>query len=375
MNRTFIIHFSPAELYPPVQNFINYCVELNTKHKIYLFTTSSVYEELSPYKAAVPNIRIIRLGRVGHRLSAAARYWSYLYFNLACLCWLVVLRPRNVFYYETLSAFPACLYKGFVNRKSRLFIHYHEYTSPTEYRRGMVLNRWFHRLERKLYARSTWVSHTNVYRMEMFKKDLEPIAVPNSTIMPNYPSKAWCREAAQSLGKPVRFVYAGALSLDTMFTKEFAVWIAAQGEEVRWDIYSYNITSAAKEFLSNLKAPNIFLYDGVDYQSLPELLRRYHVGVILYKGHIPNYIYNAPNKLFEYLSCGLDVWFARELKGAYPYITKGGYPKVIPVDFAETSKLNLAELTDRRHSQLQPHQYFYQDIYHSLYGALTSNSI
>jgi hypothetical protein len=33
----------------------------------------------------------------------------------------------------------------------------------------------------------------------------------------------------------------------------------------------------------------------------------------LYKGHIPNYIYNVPNKVYEYLACGLQVWYSKDL--------------------------------------------------------------
>ena len=43
----------------------------------------------------------------------------------------------------------------------------------------------------------------------------------------------------------------------------------------------------------------------INYDNLPTTLNKYQVGVILYKGHIPNYVYNAPNKLFEYLAAFL----------------------------------------------------------------------
>lgn len=375
MNKIAIIHFSPAELYPPAQNFINFCVERKTTHNIYVFTTSSAFKELSRYKAALPNIRIIRFGRTGKHLNAAARYWNYLYFNLACLFCLFLLRPQSVVYYETLSAFPACIYKKYLNRVSRLFIHYHEYTSPAEYRQGMLLNRWFHRLELSLYYRSSWLSHTNAYRMEFFKKDIQPISIPHPFILPNYPSKGWYKPASPQLHKPVRFVYVGALSLDTMYTREFAAWIAAQGENVLWNIYSYNITDEVKDFLTSLRSPNILLFGGVDYQSLSSLLKQHDVGVILYNGHIPNYIYNAPNKLFEYLACGLDVWYSTDLKGTHPYSTTGTFPKVIPVDFRELGKIPWNELVERRGSQPQQPAFFYQEVYPVLYDALTSKTV
>ena len=39
----------------------------------------------------------------------------------------------------------------------------------------------------------------------------------------------------------------------------------------------------------------------------------YHIGLTLYNGHIPNFVYNVPNKVFEYLACGLDVWYSKDL--------------------------------------------------------------
>ncbi len=56
-----------------------------------------------------------------------------------------------------------------------------------------------------------------------------------------------------------------------------------------------------------------------DYGDLPKILQEYQVGLIMYKGADDNTSYSAPNKLFEYLVCGLDVWYPLELKGTYEY--------------------------------------------------------
>lgn len=51
----------------------------------------------------------------------------------------------------------------------------------------------------------------------------------------------------------------------------------------------------------------------IDYYELPKELIKYDIGLVLYKGHIPNYIYNVPNKVYEYLACGLQVWYSKDL--------------------------------------------------------------
>jgi hypothetical protein len=45
----------------------------------------------------------------------------------------------------------------------------------------------------------------------------------------------------------------------------------------------------------------------VDYYQLPMELVKFDVGLVLYKGTIPNHVYSVPNKVYEYLNCGLDV--------------------------------------------------------------------
>jgi hypothetical protein len=49
-------------------------------------------------------------------------------------------------------------------------------------------------------------------------------------------------------------------------------------------------------------------------------LINYDIGVTIYNGHIPNYIYNVPNKILEYLACGLNVWYSSELISTQKFI-------------------------------------------------------
>ena len=50
---------------------------------------------------------------------------------------------------------------------------------------------------------------------------------------------------------------------------------------------------------------DVHWHDAIPFDDLAEVLPRYDVGLILYKGHIPNYVHNVPNKFWEYLAAGL----------------------------------------------------------------------
>ena len=45
----------------------------------------------------------------------------------------------------------------------------------------------------------------------------------------------------------------------------------------------------------------------VPYMDLPMVLTEFDLGLIIYRGLIPNYQFNQPNKLWEYLGCKLPV--------------------------------------------------------------------
>ncbi len=283
-------------------------------------------------------------------------------------------RPSRILYFETLSSFPVYCYKRFIRSEAEVFIHYHEYTSPLEYECGMKLTRYFHRLEKWLYQHASWVSHTNKFRMDKFMNDVLPIAVQNPQIVPNYPPRKWRTYPKSTTNFPLRIVYVGALSLTTMFTKEFAAWVIAQHGKIKWAIYSHNCSPDAKEYIVNLRSEWVTFSEGFSYEQLPIVLKDFDIGVILYKGHIPNYVYNAPNKLFEYLACGLDVWFPNIMIGSLEYARENEHPKILPVDFANLQEFNL-ERAVVKNGLVNDYFSFYEDALTPLIDKLTSKMI
>lgn len=343
MNKIAVIHFAPLELYPPVQNLIH---ELDKKESsVSVFSTRSGGHNIPSVEAK--HVTIMRFGRSHAQMPPVQRYVGYIQFFIGVTWVLLRHRPSAVMYFETLSSWPAYIYKRFVKRDARMFIHYHEYTTPSEYERGMVLTRYFHKLEKWLYTRAEWISHTNADRLTRFKADIYPTPITSSFVLPNYPPEAWYRAAPSTVSSPLNVVYVGAVNMDTMYVKEFAEWIMKQQGNATWSIYSLNCEEKTERYLVNVAPDLIKMHPGVDYGSLPAVLKKYDVGVILYKGHIMNYVFNAPNKLFEYRACGLAVWFPIDMTGSLPYVTEKTYPEVIALDFNVLKDYSLEKLTNR----------------------------
>jgi hypothetical protein len=370
MTRLAIIHFSAIESYPPVQNLIRELEKRISTDQVVLLTSYPV-AGISLFKTNSEKVKVVRLIKFDRKNNALLRLWHYLYFNTVSLLRLFLFRPKRILYYETLSSFPAYVYRHFVSRNLEIFIHYHEYTSPIEYRTAMILMRVFHQLELWLYPRAAWVSHTNEYRMELFRNDLLPVRLKENFILPNYPPKNWFHPPKAAFSTPVRIVYAGALSLDMMYTKEFARWVVNQNGAVTWHLYSSNFNEQAVAYLKELDSNWIEFRSGVPYEALPEILRSFDIGVILYSGAIPNHVHSVSNKLFEYLSCGLDVWFPKEIEGSLAYCTTRTYPKVLALDFTETRAWPLHDLLSREGLSYEAYSHFCEDTLKELVSRLS----
>ena len=360
MKKYAIIHFQPIELYPPVQNLITTLSNEKVPFKLKVYTTSTDLT-VNKIESSSKNIEIIRPGKSGNHLSIFERTINYITFYLGTFFDLILYGPRKILYFESLSSFPAYCYKRFINSGVSVLVHYHEYTPPKDYVSGMYLLKIFFKYEKWLYPTISWLSHTNEYRMNQFLKDISPLQIKNHHILPNYPPKSWYQPARDKIEYPIKIVCIGAISLDTMYTKEFAKWVLDQNGNVTWDIYSLIITEEAKAYLSSLNPAIIKLHPGVNYSSIPELLKNYDIGVITYNGHIPSIVYAASNKLFEYYVCGLDVWFPDVMKGSSEYINHATIPKIVSIDFTKLNEIDIDSLVDRSGLYSAQVNYFCED--------------
>jgi hypothetical protein len=368
MRRLAILHFNPLEYYPPVMNLLHFLArQPDPEMEIRVYSTRTE-EKLPDFEAPGPAVRIFRKGTLKATQHPPGRYGHYAHYYTSVSWDLLRWKPDIVLTFETLSFFPAYFFKRFVSRRSGLMIHYHEYMSPQDYEQGMKLNKWFHRLERKLYPQTIWVSHTNEERMKRFLADNAESAdnaaakIPHPFILPNYPPRSWIRSEAGPVHQPVRIVYVGSLGMESMYLKEFAEWVIAQQGKVIWDIYALHVSDDIKEYLLRVHPERIRFKGACYYYDLPSLLPGYDVGVVLYKGIMPNHIHAVSNKVFEYIACGLDVWYAREMTGTHPYDTPAGvFPRIVPVDFSAPDRLDLEKMLDRTGREFRPSSYFCEE--------------
>lgn len=129
MNKLFIIHYYPIDYFPPVMNLIE------TLEKKIDITVSSTQKSNSLVEFKGIRVKIFRKIKENKSDNSVKILIKYFIFTLFTLGLLIRKRPNAILYYESISAFPAYLYKYFFNRKVKLCIHYHEYMTPEEYKK------------------------------------------------------------------------------------------------------------------------------------------------------------------------------------------------------------------------------------------------
>lgn len=361
-----LFHFGPLENYPPVMNFISTVANRNEGHaELAVYTTASGHPEWK-YKSG-ENVHIYRIAHFTIKLSAFRRYYNYFLYNCGALWRALWFRPDVIFYYETLSALVPCILKMTLYRRKPVFIHYHEYMSPADYKGGMLLNRLFHFFEKKIYSRASHISHTNEQRMMLFLQDEHLMKNNKHQILPNFPPAAWGRpNRAPQINSCLRIVYIGSLNFKDFYLEEFILWLERINKNIVFDIYALKDDFGLRTFISDSGITKTRFLDAVPYVSLPDILSTYHVGVILYKAHSENFKYNAPNKLFEYYACGLDVWLPSSMESAVSYVTQGTCPKISALDFSRLQEVDIDSLLDKSNTRPELNRFTCESIYSNL---------
>lgn len=371
MSKIAIIHYQPIEYYPPTTNLLDLLAEQNARTHVFTTVNNKGRKEYSR-----GNIKITRFQQPGKGF-VLFRYYRYLLFYLGVLLRLIRMKPGKILYYETYSSFPVYLYLKYFNRKAELFIHCHEYFTPYWYDHYGISLKPHHLREKKfLYPRAKWISQTNDDRLNFFRQDHPYLKEEQLKVLPNYPPSSWQKfnKSGKMPGEVLRCVYVGSLSLKTTYLHEFCSWVLEQEGAVTMDIYAYNILPETKEYLQKLAGTSVrFFENGIEYDKIPDTLIKYDVGLLFYKAETLNVQYCAPNKLFEYLTCGLDVWFSKEMPGCYSFITTDTYPKVISVDFNDLKNFDYRSAINRIGLQAGNHIYSSENILQPLIEELAGN--
>jgi hypothetical protein len=364
-----IVHYLPIEYYPPVTNFIRVVSTKNNLH-LQIFTTHNA-KNRNVFETR--NARIYRTFSTAYAPNNWVRLLGYFLFNALTflrLCWF---NPLVVLYYESYSAMPVYWYFKLFGKNKKLWMHAHEYFNAEWYSAGMKTVKLYHQLEvNYLYRKATGLSQTNDKRAELFLNDYPFIPKDKVHVVPNYPPLSWFKpDSGLKIQSPLKVVYMGSLSIKNTFITEFCEWVLTQKENVIFDIYAYNIEKETRDYLENLASSQVrFFEKGVEYDKIPEILSQYHIGLILYKNFNVNFQYNETNKLFEYLVCGLDVWYSSEMEGPDRHKTKNTYPKVVKTDFSMMNLFDLKTAINRENCSCRPFHFECESVYEELLSKL-----
>ncbi len=371
-----LLHQLPLEMYPPAVNLL--CQLQGRSNADPVVVTSANSKGLPDIALTHCLILRLRFGRSSD-FPAVRWFWSLLWhLHAAWICWR--LQPTAVISVEPHSALAAWLWLVLLRGRSRLLIHHHEYYTPADYLRPgnrlTRLNRWF---ENRLLRRAVWVSQTNSDRLRLFRGDHPELTDGQCHVLPNYPPAAWLQSLpAERLwlrgdAGPLRLVYVGSVSLHDTWIGPLVEWLNSPANSgCTLDVFCYNLDPATRSFLQKQTSPAVrFHGQGVDYDQLPQLLSKFDVGLILYRCTTVNFVWNASNKLFEYLMCGLDVWYPSCMLGVRPYARSDAAPRVLETDFEKLDQLNLAERRDRAGLPWQPWTTTCEDALEPLIASLT----
>lgn len=307
MKKLTVIHNLPIDYYPPAFNLVKVAVEKGVD--VTVVTTCPQIGFKVDMNKKVKVITPIKERRGGNSVIYLLKQ---IYFVLYALSVLIRLHPDVILYYETSSALAPYLYHKLCNRKTKICAHYHEYTPLNDFKLpGMRFQRLAQLIEKRwLLKCCSWISHTNKYRMSFFRKDYPFLTDAQCHVLPNYPPNSWKVDVKQHSLHTIRCVLIGSLSIKNTYLKEFCQWVTAQKGKVTADFYSFNFCFDIIDYFTSLD-PSLFTLHakGIPYHKIPFILSQYDVGLLLYKPYSLNVIYCETNKFYEYLSCGLDVWY------------------------------------------------------------------
>ena len=244
------------------------------------------------------------------------------------------------------SSLPAICYRQL--KKVKLLVHYHEIVTLDELNDDRKLNKFLNKIEAKNYTKFDWISHTNRSRLEIFTKQYKlQRAQQILRVLPNYPPDSWLKFDAQRLNESniVKLLHIGTISTNGMYLNELLNAFGSK-DGFTIDFYSHYFSKDVVDLISIHS--NCKINGAIDYDKIVQLKGIYDVGLVLYSGQSLNFVYNAPNKIFEYLALDLDVWCSDKLKTAKEYERLDCYPKMIMVDYRNLNKFDVELARSRK---------------------------
>lgn len=298
------MHFNTLEKYPPVLNFISDVLIAKSFNSISVFSTKNN----SPFSdTKYDSVTIWRFGSIVENYYI--RYVTYLYFNLLSTIILIINRPDTLVVYETLSVLPAYIYSRIYKNK-KIHLHFHEYTSLAEKAISTRYMRFLYKFENVLLKTYT-CSHTNEDRKALFINEYPNLNTKSILVFPNLPPSYWLKNFGSykriNINSRIKLVYVGALDFETMYLEEILNLVKSNPDRLELSLFTSQLSEKTKNRINEFTCDNIFLKGPIFYDKLPLELIKYDIGLVLYKGTIPNHMFSIPNKVYEYLYCGLQI--------------------------------------------------------------------
>lgn len=279
------------------------------------------------------NSEILRIGKSYG--SVINRYLCYLQFAIIGFWKFLKFKPTAIMIYETYSVLPVFLY-SIICPKVKLLFHYHEFESKEEKQYASAYSKFLYFLEKRLLSKAIWVSQTNIDRKQKFQELYPQLSEKAMRVFPNYPTKNWVETGINRKienSEIIKFIHVGSLGIETTYISEFVKWIQMQNGRATLTVVSQNLENSVRDLFA--KNQWVTLISNLPYQELPNIICEHQIGVVLYKGHIPNFVYNVPNKVNEYLACGLNVWYSDVLISTQKFADENNKYPLYNVDFSE----------------------------------------
>lgn len=345
------MHQLPLENYPPAVNGLRI---LNQIEGFELCAWSSAKNERVP-NDDVAFMEVRRPEYPGVTCGSLKRLFKFLRWHFRVGRDLARWKPDVIFSIEPHSALAVWIYYCFYGGKANLLVHHHEYYSRADYRRPgnrtLRINHFFE--VRFLLQRAGWVSQTNRERLGMMRKDYASVTAAKANIWPNYPPCDWGKgserqvvdETEERSEVTLRLLCVGSLSFEDTFIREVVEWVKRSAPKVSLHICGHNVKVEVWRWIESLGVNHITMnQSGCAYDRLPAVLSQFDVGLVLYKGNTQNFVYNVPNKVMEFLYCGLEVWFPPEMKGMRLFREENDGLALREVDFKRMDNFEIGSL-------------------------------
>ena len=143
-----VLHYNPISLYPPAESGVRFLEHSGCEVRV--ITTQM------PVVQPIPKLLLS---------------FHILSFNLRALFAIVSRRIDLLVIYEHLSILPIHLCR-LLHPECKVWVHFHEYTSPREIENGGFYSRCCWLQVAKVLDQVSLYTHTNAWRLEEFRKDL-----------------------------------------------------------------------------------------------------------------------------------------------------------------------------------------------------------